>query len=386
MPSHKDCVEIVMRNIDFKAFKNYVKSLSGKTFQTSKQKKNFIVQFKKGKIHYIPKATGKPRPHEDIYLERVVDRFNETNSLMPKDYVDITLNASYTLALIEQYIVGKNTNDKIWRMAFRCGIQGPSLWRECKEHKVAAISYAPLANVDLSKYPREEPDKLWRQLFPTQRSSLRHVAYDMKKGDTIYVKEGTLLVSRGTVNGSYEFHRDSHVIDVNGDRWPHQIPVDWETDFVPVNILLGAESITVLELDGARLEKLESVLCIDSVVKDDLDSLSEEETFAEGDKKTGFVNYYERNQSLRTAAIGIHGTICKACRFNFGEKYGEHGEDYIEVHHLRPVRTLTKKVNINAKKDMTVLCSNCHRMIHRKKNDILSIEELKRLITTGGSH
>ncbi len=370
-----------MRKIDFKAFKNHVKSLSGKTFQTGQQKKNFIVQFKKHKIHYIPKTTGKPRPHEDIYLKRVVDRFNETNSLMPKDYVDITLNASYTVALIEQYIVGKNTKDKVWRMAFRCGVQGPSLWSECKQHKVAAISYAPLADIDLSKYPREEPEGLWQQLAPTQRSSLRHVAYDMKEGDTIYVKEGTLLVSRGTVHGSYEFHHDCPIIDANGDRWSHHIPVDWETDFVPISILLGAESVTVLELDGARLEKLESVLCIDSVVKDDLDSLSEEETFPEGGKKTGFVNYYERNQSLRTAAIRIHGTTCKACGFNFREKYGEHGEDYIEVHHLRPVRTLTKKVNINPKKDMTVLCSNCHRIIHREKGNVLSIEELKGLIT-----
>ena len=66
---------------------------------------------------------------------------------------------------------------------------------------------------------------------------------------------------------------------------------------------------------------------------------------------------------------------CEVCRFDFQECYGQIGLDYIECHHLTPlanleVSTITKLV------DLAVLCSNCHRMIHRRRQ-WLSIEELQ---------
>jgi len=61
--------------------------------------------------------------------------------------------------------------------------------------------------------------------------------------------------------------------------------------------------------------------------------------------------------------------------------YGEQGKDYIEVHHLRPVHSLGGDT-VDPRTDMAVLCSNCHRMIHRKRDKVLSIEELKNFIAT----
>jgi hypothetical protein len=52
----------------------------------------------------------------------------------------------------------------------------------------------------------------------------------------------------------------------------------------------------------------------------------------------------------------------------------------IEVHHLRPISSLGGSVYINPQTDMTVLCSNCHRMIHRKHDDVLSLQELQAII------
>ena len=55
---------------------------------------------------------------------------------------------------------------------------------------------------------------------------------------------------------------------------------------------------------------------------------------------------------------------------SFGETYGELGNGYIEAHHLRPISSLEEGVpmryDINT--DFAVLCSNCHRMIHRTSN------------------
>lgn len=371
-----------MREINFQEFKDFIKTVSGKTFSTLTDKKEFVVQFTKDQISYIPKSSAKPRPHEDVYLKRVIDKFNGTNSFETKHYQDIAYNASYALALIGHYIARKDTENKIWRMAFRCGNQGPSLWEECKKYKVAAIAYDPLARIDLAKYPKKEPMRLWRQLTPTQQSSLYHIAYDMKKGDVIYVKEGTQIINRGTVQDSYKFDQDYRIISPNNTPWSHQVPVRWETGFIPISILLGSEPTTVLELQGERLEKLKQALSINSTVQDDLDSLFEEENFQEGGKKSGFVSYYERNPNLRAAAIRDHGVTCKGCGFNFYTTYGDRGRDYIEVHHLRPVKALVKKEKISSKNDMIVLCSNCHRMVHRRKDNVLTVEELRKIITT----
>ncbi|SRR5260370_39271381 len=100
----------------------------------------------------------------------------------------------------------------------------------------------------------------------------------------------------------------------------------------------------------------------------------------EGGNKLILVNHYERDAALRAEAIRIHGTQCKACGFDFAKVYGSHGEGYIEVHHLRPVSSLAEKTPVNPKEDMTVLCSNCHRMIHRHPHDILALEQLIPLI------
>jgi len=74
----------------------------------------------------------------------------------------------------------------------------------------------------------------------------------------------------------------------------------------------------------------------------------------------------ERNRKLSEKAKKIHGYTCQACDFNFEEKYGEIGKGFIEAHHLTPLSELKgQKIPLDPLKDFTVLCSNCHRMIHR---------------------
>jgi 5-methylcytosine-specific restriction protein A len=110
----------------------------------------------------------------------------------------------------------------------------------------------------------------------------------------------------------------------------------------------------------------------------DIDSFNSEHYtgFEGGDKKERLVSYYERDLKLRARAIEIHGTKCEICRFDFKEKYGDHGEDYIEVHHKKALHTLVEASEIDPEHDMSVLCANCHRMVHRKKYTPLSLEEL----------
>lgn len=102
--------------------------------------------------------------------------------------------------------------------------------------------------------------------------------------------------------------------------------------------------------------------------------------YSEGAIRSKYINYYERNPKLRMEAIKYHGTSCIVCKFDFMKTYGKHGENYIEVHHLVQLHTLESETIIDHKKDMTVLCSNCHRMIHRDQNNILTIDDLKKIL------
>jgi 5-methylcytosine-specific restriction enzyme A len=116
------------------------------------------------------------------------------------------------------------------------------------------------------------------------------------------------------------------------------------------------------------------------VVMEDIEAFEEEISSSfEGGRKQKLMSYYERDTKLRAKAIEIHGTTCMVCQTNFEAKYGTHGKDYIEVHHLTPLHTLIEKSLISPKEDMAVLCANCHRMIHRKKNMPLTIKELKEI-------
>lgn len=73
-----------------------------------------------------------------------------------------------------------------------------------------------------------------------------------------------------------------------------------------------------------------------------------------------------------------------ACGFNFERIYGLLGKGFIEVHHVIPLADMDK-VETNPKKDLIVLCSNCHRMVHRKHGVCLSLGELKAHLGKGAA-
>ncbi|MGM9534857.1 MAG: HNH endonuclease [Intestinibacter sp.] len=106
----------------------------------------------------------------------------------------------------------------------------------------------------------------------------------------------------------------------------------------------------------------------------------ETEHGVEGKKVRIYTTKYERDPVNRKEAIKIHGTRCMVCDFDFEEVYGELGKDFIEVHHTKPLFSLEHEVEVNPEEDLVCLCSNCHRMIHRRRDKIMSVEELKELI------
>jgi len=100
----------------------------------------------------------------------------------------------------------------------------------------------------------------------------------------------------------------------------------------------------------------------------------------EGKRKYRYTAYYERKPKNRKDAIKFHGYTCMACRFNFEKCYGKIGKNFIHVHHIKPVSQIGKSMSINPKKDMIVLCPNCHSMVHRNKKKTLTLSDLKKIL------
>ena len=96
----------------------------------------------------------------------------------------------------------------------------------------------------------------------------------------------------------------------------------------------------------------------------------------EGGEKVYVSVRRERDPKLRSDAIALHGLDCMACGFNFEDFYGRAGKDFIEVHHIVPLSD-AGRTETNPATDLIVLCANCHRIIHRRKNICLSLDELK---------
>ena len=127
---------------------------------------------------------------------------------------------------------------------------------------------------------------------------------------------------------------------------------------------------------GAQFVDTES---LEDQISNDLKLLAHENSI-EGGRGERLISYFERKPKLRAAAIKIHGTSCLACGFNFETAYGVHGKNYIEVHHIVPISTLEEPSTIDPRHDLAVLCSNCHRMVHRKQDVPLSVDELAKIV------
>ena len=109
--------------------------------------------------------------------------------------------------------------------------------------------------------------------------------------------------------------------------------------------------------------------------------IEEHEKYCEGHVINVTVNRYERSSIARMKCIEHHGSKCAICGMDFGKRYGDFGEGFIHVHHLKPLHSIGQEYVVDYKKDLIPVCPNCHAMIHRiKDGEILTISELKNIL------
>lgn len=261
-----------------------------------------------------------------------------------------------------------------YRMAMRAGSRGQELWPLCFSLGVAAITYEPLSTTNLSLHSPGEPAHLWDQLHPTQKASLSRLAYQMKEGDVIFVKQGPKIVGRGNVTALYDFDhafkvRGVTIEDEFGTPWPHQVPVKWDTDFIEVDILLGSEQLTVKKLE---LDDVKRIGYVEQEKKDQLSRIEAEE----GKVFKAETNFRVRNRTLINIKKMQSPCICEVCGFSYEQHYGEIGRGYIIAHHLKLVATGPTTTTLD---DIALVCANCHAMIH-SKNPPIPISDMRHIV------
>lgn len=109
------------------------------------------------------------------------------------------------------------------------------------------------------------------------------------------------------------------------------------------------------------------------------DEVDSAQKFREGAVRQVSVNAYERDPKARQKCIDCYGSSCSVCDFDFGRTFGQLGQGFIHVHHLRPIAEIAAKYEVDPVKDLRLVCPNCHAMIHRRLPS-LSIEEIQILL------
>jgi 5-methylcytosine-specific restriction protein A len=155
-------------------------------------------------------------------------------------------------------------------------------------------------------------------------------------------KEGHLLFKGGRL----PFHFQ---LNVTGSRfrlfWMSDFEKEIRRQFPQHYAQIESGSKLPEEVPLLRLQKLgdsgdfQVDFIFPQIVQADSDNQDEDsfEPKPEGMGKRYWSTRYERNPENRRRAMEIHGLDFAVCGLNFGKVYGELGENFIEVHHKKPL-------------------------------------------------
>ena len=126
-----------------------------------------------------------------------------------------------------------------------------------------------------------------------------------------------------------------------------------------------------IKLSKKNFEILESMLR-----EKGKEEVKKELAYKEGAELRVIQTARERNPALRKDAIEKYGNKCMVCGFDFDKTYGRDiANGYIEVHHEKMLANTAGERDVTVN-EVKVVCSNCHRMIH-KKREMLNWEALR---------
>ena len=137
----------------------------------------------------------------------------------------------------------------------------------------------------------------------------------------------------------------------------------------------------------ARAIKLitENKLLSEQLRRIEFDEASYLDSVQEGQVLYKLHKYRERNNKIveakKNSVLKVKGRLsCEVCDFDFEKDFGIIGAGFIECHHTKPLSNYNNTSETKLE-DLSLVCSNCHRMLHRKI-DTLTISDLKKIKVT----
>lgn len=96
--------------ITFEQLRSFARANDGRILRTVGGKAKFMLTVHEDSFEYIPLSTRIGRPQKIEQIKRVLEHYNETNSLKTTDYGQFDVNASYTLSLIKLVASAQKAN------------------------------------------------------------------------------------------------------------------------------------------------------------------------------------------------------------------------------------------------------------------------------------
>lgn len=148
------------------------------------------------------------------------------------------------------------------------------------------------------------------------------------------------------------------------------LPVEKRELIIPRAVKGGIGQSNVWFADKEESQEIvNQVLALINNGSTDLPDIDQSKSIQEGNPRLVAHLRRERNATIvkakKAAVLKSTGKLsCEVCGFDFKEFYGEPGEGFCEIHHLQPLSKADGKVKTELK-DLAIICSNCHRIIHR---------------------
>lgn len=276
-----------------------------------------------------------------------------------------------------------------WLMSMKWGSKGKDYSELCKKLGILAIGCFMSDDESIGSLRHMNCDYLKSLVRHHSASSLWDFAHEMQIGDVVYIrgKRPGTTVGRARITSEYKYDKDLFIHEPEWEEnlyWDHYRKAEWDLDFHKIKASLTKKRYYTIERlkesDVRDFEQKHGLKPFPSIrFSGESTNNGDFEKIKEGAIKHGAYTRYERSTKLRKKAIEIHGYTCAVCGFDFEETYGELGKNFIEVHHKVPLHE-SGECEPDPGMDMVPLCSNCHRMIHRHKKGMYTVDELKRIV------
>jgi hypothetical protein len=266
------------------------------------------------------------------------------------------------------------------------------IWDFDLQNRIISIGWSRLG--DIRKYDKKQlnarVDRVYYRLTPGARTNYFKVVWsfyhDVKQGDLVIARRGRKIIAAvGTVTRT-AYYDPKKIANIQLEHhFANHIGVRWHD--VPRNKAFKQMVFGMQTLYGISEDRYTEFVESQNTLPQDLSATAEEDEASFPEGKEVYRVHRSRERDSKVVEVAKRARIikdpllrCEVCAFSFVERYGELGEGFIEAHHAVPLSQQLGEIETKAE-DIALVCSNCHRMLHRRR-PWLDMPELKKLMNS----